>query len=230
MEGIGEKGIRELLDIMGEIVDVAIPRVTRIPPEQMNCRCSYHPISEDDIDINSPCTSGIIEILSQQPEKEKMKNANTAALFQDNMTTIQVVFDTKEFELRIKEGLDISSIGQHGYTYKVEKDCGVKVDDYVVVPANGELKVVRVIAVNDEPQIDYDTGIKYQWAICGVEFTEYLAAQESEKKFYDMLRESEKKVIRDQLLDSMTEQFGIGVLESDAVKSLRGVKFTVGEK
>jgi len=165
-----------------------------------------------------------LEVSENQTGEKTMKNANTAALFQDNMTTIAVSFFTVGFEQIIEEGksIDFTSNGDKQYTYKISKDSDIKEGDYVVVNANNELKVVRVIERHEEPQINYDANIRIKWVVGKVDFAHYMQLQSAEKAFYAALQESEKKRIRDQMIESLKETHGTDLLTSDAVKALKG--------
>lgn len=143
-----------------------------------------------------------------------MKNVNAACLFQNDMTTVKVVFD---FSNIISSNNDFLNISAKKYTYKITKNSGIKAGDVIAVPANGEVKIVLVVEVDDEPDIDYDARYKYQWVIQKIDTSEYHKRVDSENKFYKTLRSAEKKKIQKELVEEiLSGTYGI----ENAIKDL----------
>lgn len=81
------------------------------------------------------------------------------ALLQKGYTTVNVRFDT----------------GGPLYTYKVSKTIAATLakDGLVVVPAQNAFKVVKVVEVHDEPQIDVHKPLALKWVVQKVDTTAY---------------------------------------------------------
>jgi hypothetical protein len=147
-----------------------------------------------------------------------MRNLNEACMFQEDMTTIKVIFDAEGFENFVIDKDQYEQFGQKEYSYKARKSDKIQAGDYVVVPASGNLKVVRVTKVDEVADIDYNANFKYQWIIGKVHFSDYINSIDSESKFYAVLREGEKKRMRKQIIDQLKEQYGDDLIESAAAQ------------
>jgi hypothetical protein len=161
----------------------------------------YPGIKQFKIDNASPVTNTIkVNIMNTE-------NLNAACLFQEDMTTVKVAFDTQDFYACVTNS-DYASYGKVApvYVYKVKRDWKISVGDFLVVPEQNSLKVVRVVAVDDEPDINYYVDFKYQWAISRVQFTDFVTINESEKKFYETLKNSEKNRIKKQIIEELNSQ------------------------
>lgn len=151
-----------------------------------------------------------------------MNSANLAALFQENMTTVKVVFDTSDFEDH-KEDLEYLEGGRK-YTYKIHKGMTLSIGDWVVVPARGDLNIVRVVEIDDEPDLDYDSNtIKYQWVIQRIDLDSYYELMEGEEKFKKMLLNVKKNQVRKDIENMLVEKYGDAILESPEVKFLKSM-------
>jgi hypothetical protein len=131
------------------------------------------------------------------------------SLFQKNFTTIGVSFDgsTKV------------------YTYKAPSDVELKVDDHVLVWANQDFKVVRVVRVDETPRLDYSASAKFTWIVQKVDTSRYKAIQEQERAFITILAELERKQteerIRQELIATLPGSDSQQLIE--AVKALNEV-------
>ena len=78
-------------------------------------------------------------------------------LLQEGYTTIQAQFLTSTKE----------------YTYKAPLDMNIGVNDMVIVPANGDFKMVQVSGVDAGPALDIRTPYAIRWVVCKVDFDRY---------------------------------------------------------
>lgn len=145
-----------------------------------------------------------------------MKNLNhLVALLQEDYTTVGVVFNTSPEQARRAQN-DVPTSqqapwAQHPqqaqekqYTYKCQfKD--VEVGDMVVLPPSSEGKmpsIGTIVRVDDEPQLNFESGIEYKWLLDKVDTTGYAAILEKEKQMMNVLRASERAKQRKELVDN----------------------------
>lgn len=103
---------------------------------------------------------------------------NLAALLRDDTRTIKVQFETN---------------GQQ-YTYVTELD--LQVGDHVVVTAREQLKVVQVVQVDDELDIQPNGSIAYQWVVGKVDMTQHQARTERNRQITDAVAKTYRKQMR----------------------------------
>jgi len=101
------------------------------------------------------------------------------------------------------------------YTYKVDKSMKVEEEDFVVVVANGEYKIVQVKEVHEENQIDFNTNFSYKYIINKIDFTTYNKLKERSQIITKTLTESKRRKLKSELLENLTEG-----LDKDEVKKL----------
>jgi len=101
------------------------------------------------------------------------------------------------------------------YTYKVDKSMKIEEEDFVVVIANGEYKIVQVKEVHEENQIDFNTNFSYKYIINKIDFTTYNKLKERSQVIAKTLTESKRRKLKSELLDNLTEG-----LDKDEVKKL----------
>jgi len=90
------------------------------------------------------------------------------------------------------------------YTYKVDKSMKVEKEDFVVVLADGQYKIVKVAEVHEESQIDFSTNFSYKYIIDVLDFTTYEKLKERSKNIAKVLVESKRKKLKSEMLDSLT--------------------------
>lgn len=144
-----------------------------------------------------------------------MQNLNhLVSLLQEGYKTIKVSFVDRP--LRSLEDLSTTDLlpwqqqaASHGqasgqrYTYKCHFDC--EVGDMVILPPSSEGKlpsIGTIVAIDDEPDLNFESGIEYKWAIGKVETRAYADIMKREKELIKMLRDQEKKTQRKRLLES----------------------------
>lgn len=141
-----------------------------------------------------------------------MKNMNhLVSLLQEGYTTVKVEFGSIGQIPPIDYVLDEPWNGaqahqqparatQQRYTYKCFFDC--KVGDVVVVPPTGKgLGLATVVAVDPEPDLNFEGDIEYKWLIAKVDFTQYINVQGKETALIRGLRDVERQKERQALLD-----------------------------
>lgn len=111
-----------------------------------------------------------------EEKEETMNEKNAAAFLRDNARTLQVVF--------------IGDCNVKHYTYVTDLD--LKVDDLVVVPANGEeaFSLAKVATVQEDLQIDPASSQKFRWVVAKVDTTYYTNLMEGNKAIDEMIRNS----------------------------------------
>lgn len=90
------------------------------------------------------------------------------------------------------------------YTYKVDKSMTLEVEDFVVVLADGEYKIVRVAEVHEDSQIDFNNNYEYKYIIDKVDFTTYRKLQERSKTIAKTLAEAARRKLKGEMLESLT--------------------------
>lgn len=142
-----------------------------------------------------------------------MQNLNhLVSLLQEGYTTIGVIFAADHPSYHPSKGDDLPPWnGQpqaqrampQVYTYKCHFECVQ--GDLVILPPSSEGKlpsIGTVVRVDDEPELNFEAGIEYKWAIARVDTGAYDNVLAREKDLVKMLRDSEKRVQREKLLQS----------------------------
>lgn len=123
-----------------------------------------------------------------------MKNMNhLVSLLQEGYTTVGVVFGN------VFDGQATSRV----YTYKSHVECIE--GDLVIVPPSVNTKlpsIATVVRVDDEPDLNFESGIEYKWLIARVDTSAYDKIVENEKKMVKVLRDGERAKQRRALLDA----------------------------
>lgn len=125
---------------------------------------------------------------------------NTEQL-QSNFYTIGVVFQN---DGRYSE---TSGYGKKAYTYKVPNDIKFAVDDFAVVRVEGkdpELKVVKVVEVNDGNTCEQDAPFKYKWVVQKVELDMYQQRLDNDKLLTAMVAELKNRKLRQSVFDELS--------------------------
>lgn len=136
-----------------------------------------------------------------------MQNLNhLVSLLQEGYVTIGVIFAAGQ-----PQDYDQPWLGDRSqqlpqakvYTYKCHFSC--KSGDLVILPPSAEGKlpsIGTVVRVDDEPELNFESGIEYKWAIARIDTQAYDIVMVREKELIKMLREQEKKQQRQKLLES----------------------------
>lgn len=142
-----------------------------------------------------------------------MQNLNhLVSLLQEGYTTIGVIFAADHPSYHQPQTNEPAPWSSHPqaqwampqvYTYKCHFEC-VPGDLVILPPSNdGKLPSVgTVVRVDDEPELNFEAGIEYKWAVGRVMLDAYNDILAREKDLAKMLRENEKKVQRAKLLES----------------------------
>lgn len=80
------------------------------------------------------------------------------------------------------------------YTYVTHLD--LQVEDYVVVPAAGQLKLARVARIDDGVKIEPNSSVAYAWVVCRVDMADYQANLERNKEITSAVAEAYKVNMR----------------------------------
>lgn len=146
-----------------------------------------------------------------------MQNLNhLVSLLQEGYTTIGVVFAAGAAPVQRADD-DMApwdpaypgqpsrgaTAGAQICTYKCHFEC--MVGDMVIVPPSGAGKlpsIATVVRLDSEPELNFESGVEYKWAIGRVDTSQYDAVMQRERELIRMLRENQKKEQRKKLLDS----------------------------
>ena len=108
------------------------------------------------------------------------------------------------------------------YTYKVPADWDVKVDDTLVVdsPFDG-YTCVKVVAVHEQVELDFDAVFKYKWAVQKVDDADYAARLEQER-----VQEADlKKLVRRAAIKKQMQKLALELEDAGELpESLAGLK------
>ena len=146
-----------------------------------------------------------------------MQNLNhLVSLLQEGYTTIGVVFAAGAQPVQRADDdmapWDPSYPGQAPrgatagaqiYTYKCHFECIV--GDLVIVPPSGPGKlpsIATVVRHDAEPELNFEAGVEYKWAIGRVDTSAYDNTMQRERDLIRMLRDNQKKEQRAKLLAS----------------------------
>jgi len=159
--------------------------------------------------------SNIVVNINTPTKDEFMSNKSgktwtMVSMLQEDVMTIKIVFDTSPDKL---------------YTYKT-RDKTIVVDDYVVVnpgATEGRFNVGRVHSIDEVPDFDPESRLRYHWIVGKVDATEYNELVAMDERAYEMLINAEKHVARKKLMDMYTEALNLPNAE-ELVKLLQGKK------
>ena len=98
-----------------------------------------------------------------------------------------------------------SDVTAKQYTYKVDKSMKVEEEDYVVVLADGQYKIVMVASIHEENQIDFNTNFAYKYIVDVLDFTTYDKLKERSKIISKTLTESNRRKLKSELLENLTD-------------------------
>lgn len=114
---------------------------------------------------------------------------NIAALLRDDITTIQAVFEEGGTEYTFKTPLHVA--------------LGLSAGDLVAARVRQKIKVVTVVRVNDQPQIDPDVEWAYQWAFQPINTFELDQLREEDDALVTELNKHRRKQVRDGALSAL---------------------------
>lgn len=143
-----------------------------------------------------------------------MKNMNhLVSLLQEGYTTIGVIFaaaqpwelDSAKDEYREPQVRGANGVPARAqvYTYKCHFECIL--GDLVILPPHQNNKlpsVGTIVRIDDEPELNFESGIEYKWAVQRVDMDAYDKIQEKERALIKVLRDGERKKQRQELLES----------------------------
>lgn len=140
-----------------------------------------------------------------------MQNLNhLVSLLQEGYTTIGVIFaaaqqqDLAQYPEPAPWQAGVPQMPRaQVYTYKCHFECVP--GDLVILPPSSEGKlpsIGTVVRVDEEPELNFEAGIEYKWAVGRVDMKAYTDILAREKDLIKMLRDSEKRVQRQKLLES----------------------------
>ena len=148
-----------------------------------------------------------------------MKQRHLYALLDTSYTTIKVVFNeihapapvTKRDRQVPWSADEPKTYPGQAYTYKVPKDAGVAVDDFVVVDTKSRgLTLARVVEAHESPQIDIDAPFDYKWIVQKVDRDGYQRRVQAERVFADTMLDIERVRQRESMIRGMTENLPEG--------------------
>lgn len=129
-------------------------------------------------------------------------------LLQENYTTVGAVFVD---DLDIDDLLHAQPSATRNacpYTFKVDTALGLQAGDYALVHANNTVKIVRIVAVHDAPQIDSAATYRYKWVIQKIDLSAYrrrLVEEQLLQALLDTLHAVEEKAQLQQRIERAQE-------------------------
>lgn len=93
------------------------------------------------------------------------------------------------------------------YTYKVPNEIKFAVDDFAVVRVEGkdpQVKVVKVVEVNQGNACEQDAPFKYKWVIQKVELETYYQCMDNDKVLTAMVAELKNRKLRQSVFDELS--------------------------
>lgn len=109
------------------------------------------------------------------------------------------------------------AVGGKTYTYKLPLDMGVKVGDNCVVDVSGDLKVVEIAEIDDEPVIDIRAPYALRWVVCKVDRARYDEQMIREEQAAEELAKQERKNAKAKALEQL-----LGLVDVAALKAILG--------
>lgn len=125
--------------------------------------------------------------------------SKAAELLLENFYTVKVVFANSNNEY--------IHTSKH-YTYKVHRSMQLAVNDFVLVRANSEVKLVQVVAVDSEADIDYGANFKYNWAFQKVELNRLEQLEELDRRVKKSVETLRRRQMKRDLLKELTGEIG----------------------
>lgn len=147
-----------------------------------------------------------------------MKQKHLYSLIDRSYTTIEVVFPedlekAEEAARAVRKRFNDETIrgAFRTYTYKSPLACCVAAGDHVVVdtPSSG-LRVVYVVAVHAQPEIDLDANHDYKWIVQRVDLSVYNDLNKREAEFKATMLEVERTRQREEVVASMLQHLPQG--------------------
>ena len=138
------------------------------------------------------CWPALLEthLLTELLGEYKMNNHEEELLL-DDYYTVGVIFS--------------SDATSKPYTYKVDNSLDLQVDDLVVVVANDQYKLVKVVKRHETNQVDFASNYVYKYVIDKVDFTRYDELKERSKKIRQTLDESKRRTLKTTLVTQFKE-------------------------
>lgn len=130
-----------------------------------------------------------------------MKQRHLISLLQNDYVTVQVVFQRPD-------NAPINPSTNRHYTYKARMP--IAVGDIAVVEVREKLALVKIVVVNDVPQINVDADYDYKWLIQRIDRTTYDKTLAVEKKFAEAMQAAEKAHQRLVLAQKFTDHLPLG--------------------
>lgn len=158
---------------------------------------------------------------------------NIAALLREDTKTVHVSFDLGLADFDDLEdthvvakiaGAPHKASTQRGvrlYTYVTHLD--VAAGDTVVVQARGEVKLVTVIKVDDQPEIEPNSDVAYQWVIDKVDMAAFQENQQRNAEIELTVGEAYRQNLRRSFAQTVLGALEDGKRE-DLTKLLKGVQ------
>lgn len=125
----------------------------------------------------------------KQPVTKKLRNL--AAFIDDELTTVSVIFENSN----------------NSYTYVASKELAktLETGDQVLVRASGALKVVSVVEVHAESEVDVDAGFGYSVIIQKVDHTEHNKIEARLSAGESALRSQQRAQYRAQIKENLND-------------------------
>ena len=149
----------------------------RLSPHTYNWLVSEYDATDEFNDEDTRCVT--LTITNSHEDNHMQKTWTMVSLLQENIMTVKVRFDSS------------SKL----YTYKTRMT-DLEVDDWVVVAPRGQMKVVQIVKIDDTPDFDIDSGLRYDWIVQKVNTDEYENLVADDERAYELLVESERHVAR----------------------------------
>lgn len=107
------------------------------------------------------------------------------------------------------------------YTYKVPNTVKLEVNDRVIVKVVDDLKLVKVMEIHPEPQIDLNSKVPYKWIVQKVDVEGHTKLMEAEQEVQQRFFRLQQQAARDKYL----EQLSLGTLANPAIEEAKA-RFT----
>jgi hypothetical protein len=154
---------------------------------------------------------------------ELLKQRKTANTFITSNNTKQIDMDTNLVHLitLLQKNYTTCKVRfegtNKGYTYKMAKDSGIEVGDFVVVDANDQLSAGVVLEVHDEAQIDFKAPYAYKWIVQKIDMTAYKEQVRKETEVIAMLKVEQR---RQEQEDALNKLLGTNVNREELMRLL----------
>lgn len=130
-----------------------------------------------------------------------MRQKQMLSLLQSGYTTIECTYASGL-------GVDLGTL-QNNKLYTFKTNLELTPGDQVVVPGPADqFKVVTVVNVHDEPEIDLDADFDYKWVAAKVDLTNYVKIITMEKDALKQLTQLEKAKKRKEAQELFKEMYG----------------------